>query len=95
MTQRLLTWGDGEMEELSIMRETLSVLDKVDLVPINRWHAQEVAYNLGLGRHRTTHTEVHMTRNTGHGYIYIQRFVGWLNNPEKGTRERRTNKRAK
>ena len=36
MTPRLLTLGDGEMEELSIMREELSVLDKVDLVPMRR-----------------------------------------------------------
>lgn len=36
MTPRLLTCGEGETEELSILREKLSVLDKVDLVPIRR-----------------------------------------------------------
>ena len=36
MTPRLLTWGEGETEELSIVREKLLVLDKVDLVPMRR-----------------------------------------------------------
>ena len=35
MTPRLLTWGEGETEELSIVREKLSVLDKIDLVPMS------------------------------------------------------------
>ena len=36
MTPRLLTWGEGETVELSILSEKLSVLDKVDLVPMRR-----------------------------------------------------------
>ena len=36
MTPRLLTWGKDETEELSIVSEKLSVLDKVDLVPMRR-----------------------------------------------------------
>ena len=36
MTPRLLTWGVGETGELSIVREKLSVLDRVDLVPMRR-----------------------------------------------------------
>jgi len=36
MTPRLLTWGEGETEELSIVREKVSVLDKVDLLPMRR-----------------------------------------------------------
>ncbi len=36
MTPRLLTWGEGETEELSIVREKLLVLDRVDLVPMRR-----------------------------------------------------------
>ncbi len=36
MTPRLLTWGEGETEELSIVREKLLVLDRVDLVPLRR-----------------------------------------------------------
>ena len=36
MTPRLLTWGEGEAEELSIVREKLLVLDKVDFVPMRR-----------------------------------------------------------
>ena len=36
MTPRLLTWGEGETVELSTVRDKLSVLDKVDLVPMRR-----------------------------------------------------------
>ena len=36
MTPRLLTWGESETEELSIVKEKLTVLDKVDLVPMRR-----------------------------------------------------------
>ena len=36
MTTRLLTWGDGETEELSMVSGKLSVLDRVDFVPIRR-----------------------------------------------------------
>jgi len=35
-TPRLLTWGDGETKELSIVMEKMSVLDSVDLVQIRR-----------------------------------------------------------
>ena len=36
VTPRLLTWGQDETEELSIVREKLLVLDRVDLVPMRR-----------------------------------------------------------
>ena len=36
MTPRLFTWGEGETMELSIEREKLSTLDRVDLVPTRR-----------------------------------------------------------
>ena len=36
MTPRLLTRGEGETEELSMLREKLLILDKVDLVPMRR-----------------------------------------------------------
>ena len=36
MTLRLLTWGKGETEELSIVREKLLVLDKVNFVSMRR-----------------------------------------------------------
>ena len=36
MTPRLFTWGEGETVELSMVREKLLVLDKVDLVPMRR-----------------------------------------------------------
>lgn len=36
MTPRLLTWGEGETEELSIVREKLLHFVKVDLVPMRR-----------------------------------------------------------
>ena len=34
MTPRLLTWGEGETEEWSMVREKLSAFERVDLVPI-------------------------------------------------------------
>ena len=36
MTPRLFTWGEGETMELSIEREKLSTLSRVDLVPTKR-----------------------------------------------------------
>ena len=36
MTPRLLTWGEGETEELSIVSGKLLVLDRVDFVPMRR-----------------------------------------------------------
>ena len=36
ITPRLLTWGEGETDELSIVREKLLVLDRADLVPMRR-----------------------------------------------------------
>ena len=36
MTPRLLTWGEGDTMELSMVREKLSTLDRVDLVPTRR-----------------------------------------------------------
>ena len=36
MTPRLLTWGEGETVELSMVIEKLLVLDKVDLGPMRR-----------------------------------------------------------
>lgn len=36
MTPRLLTWGEGETMELSIEREKLSTLDRMDLEPTRR-----------------------------------------------------------
>lgn len=36
MSPRLLTWGEGETKELSVVREKLLAVDKVDLVPLTR-----------------------------------------------------------
>ena len=36
MTPRLLAWGEGDTVELSMVREKLLTLDKVDLVPTRR-----------------------------------------------------------
>lgn len=36
ITPRLLTWGEGETVELSMVIEKLLVLDKVDLLPMRR-----------------------------------------------------------
>ena len=36
MTPRLLTWGEGETEEWSMVREKLSAFERVDLLPMRR-----------------------------------------------------------
>ena len=36
MTPRLLTWGEGEIDEMSMQMEKLFILERVDLVPIRK-----------------------------------------------------------
>ena len=57
MTPRLLTWGEGETVVLSMVREKLSVLDNVDLVPMRR--TSVYLYIMRLEREREREREIY------------------------------------